>query len=143
MFFSRQKSGDGPKIESILIQLNAFCDSNSLEYASTQEQVEFVLTYYRILECILIEQNGFQYSIECILYSIPEARKVVRKDFQGLSPAEEVIAEMSTHLLCKRLHYVLGVNRIHTRVFLSVNQIQTTSYMISFMTVTVVMPMDR
>ncbi len=67
----------------------------------------------------------------------------MRKDFQGLSPAEEVIAEMSTHLLCKRLHYVLSVNWIHTRVFLSVNQIQTTSYMISFMTVTVVMPMDR
>ncbi len=64
----------------------------------------------------------------------------MRKDFQGLSPAEEVIAEMSTHLLCKRLHYVLSVNRIHTRVFLSVNRIQTTSYMISFMTVTVVMP---
>ncbi len=51
--------------------------------------------------------------------------------------------EMSTHLLCKRLHYVLSVNRIHTRVFLSVNQIQTTSYIISFMTVTVVLPMDR
>ncbi len=67
----------------------------------------------------------------------------MRKDFQGLSPAEEVIAEMSTHLLFKRLHYVLSVNRIHTRVFLSVNQIETTSYMISFMTVTVVMPMDR
>jgi hypothetical protein len=67
----------------------------------------------------------------------------VRKDFQGLSPAKEVIAEMSTHLLCKRLHYVLSVNRTHTRVFLSVNQIQTTNYMISFMTVTVVMPMDR
>ncbi len=33
--------------------------------------------------------------IECISYSIPEARKVVRKDFQGLSPAEEVIAEVS------------------------------------------------
>ncbi len=77
------------------------------------------------------------------MYSILEARKVVRKDFQGLSPAKEVIAEMSTHLLCKWLHYVLSVNRIHTRVFLSVNQIQTTSYMISFMTVTVVMPMDR
>jgi hypothetical protein len=67
----------------------------------------------------------------------------VRKDFQGLSPIEEVIAEMSTHLLCKRLHYDLSVNRIHTRVFLSVNQIQTTSYMIIFMTVTVGMPMDR
>jgi hypothetical protein len=67
----------------------------------------------------------------------------VRKDFQGLSPAKEVIAEMSTHLLCKRLHYVLSVNWIHTRVFLSVNQIQTTSYMISFMTVTEVIPMDR
>ena len=66
--------------------------------------------------------------IECILCSILEARKVVRKDFQGLSPAEEVIAEVSTHLLCKRLHYVLSVNRIHTRVFLSVNQIQTTRY---------------
>jgi hypothetical protein len=52
--------------------------------------------------------------IECISYSIPEARKVMRKDFQGLSPAEEVIAEMSTHLLCKRLHYVLSVNWIHT-----------------------------
>jgi hypothetical protein len=67
----------------------------------------------------------------------------VRKDFQGLSPAEEVIAEMPTHILCKRLHYVLSVNRIHTRVFLSVNRIQTTSHMIIFMTVTVVMPMDR
>ena len=67
----------------------------------------------------------------------------MRKDFQGLSPAKEMIAEMSTHLLCKRLHYVLSVNRIHTRLFLSVNRIQTTSYMISFMTVTVVMPMDR
>jgi hypothetical protein len=41
----------------------------------------------------------------------------VRKDFWG---AEEgsVIAEMSTHPLCKRYHYVLSVNRIHTRVFL-------------------------
>jgi hypothetical protein len=39
--------------------------------------------------------------------------------------------------------YLLSVNRIHTRVFLSVNQIQATNYMISFMTVTVVMPMDR
>jgi hypothetical protein len=39
-----------------------------------------------------------------------------------------VIAEVSTHLLCKRLHYVLSVNRIHTRVFLSVNHIQTTIY---------------
>ncbi len=57
----------------------------------------------------------------------------MRKDFQGLKPAKEVIAEMSTHLLCKRLHYVLSVNRIHTRVF----------FMIIFMTVTVVMPMDR
>ena len=37
----------------------------------------------------------------------------------------------------------LSVNRIQTRVFLSVNRIQTTSYMIIFMTVTVVMPMDR
>ncbi len=35
------------------------------------------------------------------------------------------------------------MNRIHTRVYLSVNPIQTTSYMIIFMTVTVVMPMDR
>ncbi len=52
----------------------------------------------------------------------------MRKDFQELSPAKEVIAEVSTHLLCKRLHYVLSVNRIHTRVFLSVNQIQTTMY---------------
>ncbi len=68
---------------------------------------------------------------------------MARKDFQGLSPAKEVIAEMSTHLLCKRLHYVLSVNQFHTRVFLSVNRIQTTSYMVSFMTVTVVMPMDR
>jgi hypothetical protein len=42
----------------------------------------------------------------------------MRKDFQGLSPAEVVIAEMSTHLLCKRLHYVLSVDWIHTRVFL-------------------------
>ncbi len=67
----------------------------------------------------------------------------MRKDFQGLSPAKEVIAEVSTHLLCKRLHYVLSVNRIHTRVFLSVNRIQTTFYMIIFMTVTVVMPIDR
>ena len=67
----------------------------------------------------------------------------MRKDFQGLSPAEEVIAEVSTHLLCKRLQYVLSVNWIHTRVFLSVNQIQTTSYMMSFIIVTVVMPMNR
>ncbi len=52
----------------------------------------------------------------------------MRKDFQGLSPAKEVIAEVSTHLLCKRLHFVLSVNWIHTRVFLSVNQIQTTMY---------------
>ncbi len=59
----------------------------------------------------------------------------MRKDFQGLSPAEEVIAEMSTH--------VLSVNPIHTRVFLSVNRIQTTSYMISFLTVTEVMPINR
>jgi hypothetical protein len=50
---------------------------------------------------------------------------------------------VSTHLLCKRLHYVLSVNRIHTRVFLSVNRIQTIIYMIIFMPVTVVMPMDR
>jgi hypothetical protein len=50
-------------------------------------------------------------------YFIPEARKVVRKDFQELSPTKEVIAEMSTHLLCKRLQYILSVNRIHTRVF--------------------------
>jgi hypothetical protein len=28
----------------------------------------------------------------------------------------------------KRLHYVLSVDRIHTRVFFSVNQIQTFSY---------------
>ncbi len=68
----------------------------------------------------------------------------MRKDFQGLSPAKEVIAEVSTHLLCKRLHYVLSVNWIHTtRVFFNVNRIQTTIYMIIFMTVTVVMPMDR
>jgi hypothetical protein len=67
--------------------------------------------------------------IECILYSILEARKVVRKDFQGLSPTEEVIAEMSTHLLVhERLHCVLSVNRIHTRVFFSVNRIKTISY---------------
>jgi hypothetical protein len=68
------------------------------------------------------------YSIEWILYSILEAEKVVRKDFRGLSPTKEVIAEMSTHLLCKRLHYVLSVNRIHTRAFFCVNQIQTISY---------------
>ncbi len=77
------------------------------------------------------------------MYSIPEARQVVRKDIQGLSPAKEVIAEVFTHLLCKRLHYVLSVNWIHTRVFLSVSRIQTTIYMVIFMTVTVVMPMDR
>ncbi len=35
----------------------------------------------------------------------------MRKDFQGLSPAKEVLAEVSTHLLCKRLHCVLSVNR--------------------------------
>ncbi len=52
----------------------------------------------------------------------------MRTDFQGLSPAEEVIAEVSTHVLCKRLHYVLSVNQIHTRVFLSVNRIQTSIY---------------
>ncbi len=62
---------------------------------------------------------------------------------KGVSGIESVIAEVSTHLLCKRLHYVLSVNWIHTRVFLSVNRIQTTIYMIIFMTVTVVMPMDR
>jgi hypothetical protein len=45
----------------------------------------------------------------------------MRKDFQGLSPTEEVIAEMSTHhLLCKRLHYILSVNQIHTRVLFRV-----------------------
>ncbi len=33
-----------------------------------------------------------------------------------------------THLLCKRLQYVLSVNRIHTRVFFNVNQIQFISY---------------
>ena len=33
-------------------------------------------------------------SIECISYCIPEARKVVRKDFQELNPAKEVIAEI-------------------------------------------------
>ena len=76
------------------------------------------------------------------MYSIPEARKVVRKDFQGLSPAKEVIAEVSTHLLCKRLHYVLSVNWIHTSVFLSVNQIQTTIYMIIFLIVTEVQRTD-
>ncbi len=32
--------------------------------------------------------------IECIFYCIPEARKRVRKDFQGLNPAKEVIAEI-------------------------------------------------
>ncbi len=52
----------------------------------------------------------------------------MRKDFQGLSPTKEVVAEMSTHLVCKRLHYILSVNWIHTRVFFSVNQIQTISY---------------
>ncbi len=41
----------------------------------------------------------------------------MRKFFQGLSPAKEVIAEVSTYLLYKRLHYVLTLNRIHTRVF--------------------------
>ncbi len=52
----------------------------------------------------------------------------MRKDFQGLRPAKEVIAEIDVYTsLCKRLQYVLSVNRIHTRVFLSVNQIQTTS----------------
>ncbi len=67
----------------------------------------------------------------------------MRKDFQGLSPTEKVIAEMSTHLLVhKRLHCILSVNQIHTRVFFSVNQIKLL-VMISFMTVTVVMPMDR
>jgi hypothetical protein len=39
--------------------------------------------------------------IEWISYAIPEARKVVRMEFQGLSPAKEVIAEMSTHLLVR------------------------------------------
>jgi hypothetical protein len=69
--------------------------------------------------------------VECISYSIPEARKVVRKDFQGLSPIEEVIAEMlCLHIshVHKRLHCVLSVKRIHTRVFICVNQIKTISY---------------
>ncbi len=92
------------------------------------------------IECFLV------YSIECISYSIPEARKFVRKDFQGLSPAKEVIAEMSTtHLLCTwevTLH--TSVNRIHTTMeyFLVWTELKLL-VMISFMTVTVVMPMDR
>ncbi len=36
-------------------------------------------------------------SIECILYCIPEARKVTRKDFQGLNPAKELIADFFRH----------------------------------------------
>ncbi len=83
--------------------------------------IEYENAFYRI-------ERFLEYSVEWILYSIPEVRKVMRKDFQGLSPTKEVIAEISTHLLCKRLHYVLSVNPIHTRVFFSVNRIQTISY---------------
>ena len=66
------------------------------------------------IDCFLVF-----YRMHIVFYS--RSKKVVRKDFWGLSPTEEVIAEMSTHLLCKRLHYVLSVNQIHTRVFFSVN----------------------
>ena len=43
--------------------------------------------------------------MEWILYSIPETRKDTRKHFQGLSPTEEVIAEMSTYLKNSNTHY--------------------------------------
>jgi hypothetical protein len=54
--------------------------------------VEYENAFYRI-ECFLV------FSIEWISYSIPEVREVMRKNFWGLSPTKEVIAEMSTHLL--------------------------------------------
>ncbi len=78
-----------------------------------------------------------------VLYSGSEKSR--EKGFSGIESRQggDSGDVYGTHLLCKRLHYVLSVNRIHTRVFLSVNRIQTTSYMIIFMTVTVVMPMDR
>jgi hypothetical protein len=63
----------------------------SIEYENAFYRIEYFLVFYRI---------DFAF-----YYSILEARKSVRKDFQGLSPTKEVIAEMSTHLLCKRLHY--------------------------------------
>ncbi len=71
--------------------------------------------------------------------------KSCEKGFSGIeSRRGGDLGDVYTSLMYrKRLHYVLSVNRIHTRVFLSVNRFQTTSYMISFMTVTVVMPMDR
>ena len=71
------------------------------------------------------------------------SKKSCEKGFSGIESRQGGDRGDVYTLLCKRLHYVLSVNRIHTRVFLSVNQIQTTSYMIIFMTVTVVMPMDR
>jgi hypothetical protein len=55
-----------------------------------------------------IEYENAFYKIECFLVfyrmdlgSYSGSKKVVRKEFQGLSPTEEVTAEMSTtHLLC-------------------------------------------
>ncbi len=97
--------------------------------------IEYENAFYRI-ECFLVF-----YRMELVFYS--KSEKKVRKDFQGLSPTKEVIALMSTHLLCKRLHYVLSVNRIHTREYFLVWTEFKLLVMISFMTVTVVMPMDR
>ncbi len=74
-----------------------------------------VVTILNSVQCTQFSM-GVLATIEWILYSIPEARNVARKNFQGLSPTKEVIAEMSTHLLYKRLHYVLSVNWIHTIV---------------------------
>ncbi len=72
------------------------------------------------------------------------SKKSCEKGFSGIESCQGGdCRDVYTHLLCKRLYYVLSVNWIHTNVFLSVNQIQSTSYMIIFMTVTVVMPMDR
>ena len=51
-----------------------------------------------------VEQKAFQHSIDWILYCILETRKGVRKNSQGLSPTEEVIAEMSIYLKI-RTHY--------------------------------------
>jgi hypothetical protein len=56
-------------------------------------------------------------------------KKSCEKGFSGIESRQgDDCGDVYTSLLCKRLHYVLSVNRIHNQVFLSVNQIQTTRY---------------
>ncbi len=68
----------------------------------------------------------------------------MRKDYQWLSPTEEVIVEMSKYLLCKRLYYdkYLVWIRFTLECFLVWTKFKLL-VMIGFMIVTVVMPMER